>query len=716
MKIIFSLCLYSLFISQSWTADYPESNKIKVVTEYHGIAVEENYRWLENWDNKAVKEWSKAQNITTRNYLDQLPYRQQLSARIEQIKAEKIKNYFSATHAGERAYFFKNQPSKQQALLVEVSLTADQKTERIIFDPNEVDKSGATTIDWYRISPDGKLVALALSKNGSEVSNLHIVDIMSGKQVDHIIPRVNAPTAGGDIAWLSDSSGFYYTRYPRVGERGPEDMNFYQQLWFHKLGSELIADRYEIGREFPRIAELGIRIDRNSGQLLVNMQYGDSGQFQLHLKDNDGKWRQISDYDNEVVQAEFVNKDTLLVLSRKNAPRGKFLLWDLSSKNDVSETEIVPQSDVTLASDFWSSPTFIVHHKHIYATVIDGGPSYVRVFNLQGERLATPPIPELSGIGQLAPWGANELMIRQYSNLTSNKWLRLNVEHNEVLDTAFSSYSTVDFADATVVREFAVSKDGTKVPVTIIHPKGIALNASHPVLLTGYGGYGISLKPHFLASRKVWLEQGGIIAIANLRGGGEYGEDWHRQGMLTKKQNVFDDFAGVMSHLIKRRYTKPTMLAIEGGSNGGLLMGAMITQHPGLFAVTISHVGIYDMLRSELEANGEFNIPEFGTVKDEAQFKALHAYSPYHHVETGTHYPAILFMTGENDGRVDPLHSRKMTAALQAANASKNPILLRTSSSTGHGSGTPLSEGIKQDVDRFSFLFATLGIKYQNAN
>jgi len=252
------------------------------------------------------------------------------------------------------------------------------------------------------------------------------------------------------------------------------------------------------------------------------------------------------------------------------------------------------------------------------------------------------------------------------------------------------------------------------VPVNIIMGKDAKLDGSSPLLLTGYGGYGVSLSPGFNPTRKIWLEQGGIYAQANLRGGGEYGEDWHRQGMLAKKQNVFDDFHAVMRYLVETKYTQADKLVIEGGSNGGLLMGAMLTQHPKDFQATISHVGIYDSVRSELSPNGAFNIPEFGTVEDPELFKALYAYSPYHHVEK-TSYPAILFMTGENDGRVDPMHSRKMTAALQYANSSDKPVILRTSGNTGHGAGTPLSEAISQQVDRLVFLFDNLGMEYKSA-
>jgi prolyl oligopeptidase len=274
--------------------------------------------------------------------------------------------------------------------------------------------------------------------------------------------------------------------------------------------------------------------------------------------------------------------------------------------------------------------------------------------------------------------------------------------------------TSIHFDDAEVVREFAVSKDGTRVPLNIIRRKGTKLDGTNPTLLYGYGGYGVNLNPGFLGSRgRIWLDQGGVYVIANLRGGGEYGEQWHKEGNLTHKQNVFDDFTACAEHLIQRKYTSPAHLAIMGGSNGGLLMGVELAQHPELFRAVVSSVGIYDMLRVELDPNGAFNITEFGTIKDPEQFKALYAYSPYHHVQDGTKYPAVLFLTGENDHRVNPMNSRKMTARLQAANASDHPILLRTTAIAGHGIGTALDEQIEQGADIFSFLFDQLGVKYQ---
>jgi len=346
----------------------------------------------------------------------------------------------------------------------------------------------------------------------------------------------------------------------------------------------------------------------------------------------------------------------------------------------------------------------------LYVADLLGGPSQIRRFDLNGKNETVIPIPQISAVQEMVALEDGSLLFRDVSYTEPAAWFHCGNEKLEPAKTALRSTSPVSFADIEVTREFATSKDGTKIPLNILFRKGLKRDGHNPTLLYGYGGYGISMSPNFDFTRRLWFDRGGVYVVANIRGGGEFGEEWHKAGNLTKKQNVFDDFSAAAEYLIKENYTRPEKLALEGGSNGGLLMGAMITQHPDLMRAVVSQVGIYDMLRVELAPNGAFNVTEFGTVKDPAQFKALYAYSPYHHVVDGTKYPAVLMMTGANDGRVAPYHSRKMTARLIEANKSGNPIFLRTSSSAGHGIGTALSERVKQLADVYAFLFARLGM------
>ncbi len=401
----------------------------------------------------------------------------------------------------------------------------------------------------------------------------------------------------------------------------------------------------------------------------------------------------------------------------KDAPRGKILTLPLDGKTELKDAAtIIPESEAVIENILSTA-------SYLYLSELIGGPSRLRRFDLDGKNGRELPIPANSGVGGLVAMEDfakdNSVLFRLTSFTQPDAWYlcappawstRGPKDDARITKTALAKTSPVSFNDIEVVREFAVSKDGTKVPLSILHRKGMKLDGSNPALLTAYGGYGTSLRPGFDSDRRLWFDRGGVIAIANVRGGGEYGEEWHLAGNLTRKQNVFDDFAACARHLAERGYTQPAKLAVEGGSNGGLLMGAFLTQHPDMARAVVSHVGLYDMLRVELDPNGAFNVTEFGTVKDPAQFQALHAYSPYHHIVDGTPYPAIFFLAGETDGRVNPAHSRKMAARLQAATASKNPVLIRLSSASGHGIGTALSERIAQDADVFAFLFDQLGM------
>jgi prolyl oligopeptidase len=330
----------------------------------------------------------------------------------------------------------------------------------------------------------------------------------------------------------------------------------------------------------------------------------------------------------------------------------------------------------------------------------------------RGKAKLLPPVPILpvSSVQGTLSTGDDELLFRNQSFLEPPAWFRFDPKRAQVTRTDLYQTSIASFADAEVLRESCKSKDGTLIPLSILRKKGTPLDGSNPTLLSGYGGYGISMSPRFRPIWRLWLDHGGVFALANLRGGGEFGEDWHLSGNLTKKQNVFDDFTACAEHLIQSKTTNPAKLAIMGGSNGGLLMGAALTQHPELFRAVVSYVGLYDMLRVELSPNGAFNVTEFGSVKDRAQFDALYRYSPYHALKAGIAYPPVLFVTGANDPRVDPYHSRKMTARLQAIAEARRPILLRASSDTGHGGATPLSSEIAENVDVYSFLFAQLGM------
>lgn len=715
--------LMPLLIAAVAAAATPPAAPQKPVTDtYHGIAVVDPYRWLEDWSDSAVKAWSDAQNRHARSVLDALPNVADIRARVTEILSAQSISYGDLAFEGGRLFAMKRQPPKQQPFLVVMDSPLRPESARVLVDPNQMNAKGTTAIDWYVPSPDGKLVAVSISEGGSESGNLHIFEVASGRQVFEVVPRVQNGTGGGSAAWLPDSRSLFYTRYPQGDERPPADRDFYMQLYHHTLGTQPAQDRYEIGKDFPKIAELHVATT-SEGVALVSMQKGDGGEFQHYFRTLDGKWLQLTRYEDRIVQAVLGHSadgraTPVYLVSLKDAPRGKLLKLTLDNRTgdgaDLAKAAVlISQGRDTLVSAFGRhADNLVATATRIYATYQLGGPEEIRVFDTDGKPLKAPTQFAVGSVGGITPVSerGDGVLFYDTSYIDAPLWFAFDPEAGTTTKTPLSSVPPVDFSDCEVAREQAVSKDGTKVPVNIIHKKGIALDGSHPCVVSGYGGYGMSRTPGFNSARRVLIEQGVVIAEANIRGGGEFGDDWHRQGNLTRKQNVFDDFAAACRHVIKAGYTRSDRLAIQGGSNGGLLMGATFTQHPGLARCVVSSVGIYDMLRVELSPNGAFNIPEFGTVKDEAQFKALYAYSPYHHVRDGVKYPRILFLTGANDPRVDPMQSRKMTAHLQAAGAS---CLLRTSMDSGHGMGSSLKQRIEETVDVDAFLFSELGVAYR---
>lgn len=676
----------------------PATKKVPVTDTYYGIKVVDDYRWLENPNDPAVVKWVAEQNRYTRAHLDGISQRAAIEKRLLDLSTNRPPSYGALIQKGAHLFAMKFQPPKEQPFLVTLNSINDKASERVIFDPVVLDPSGKTEIDFFVPSLDGRRVAISLSHGGSESGDVHVYDVATGKETGDVIAGVNGGTAGGDVAWNAGNSGFFYTRYPRQGERPKADMDFYQQVWFHKLGTPVSEDRYEIGKEFPRIAETSLDTSPDGHTILASVRNGDGGEVEHFTRSQDGAWRQVTHFADAVTQVRFGGDGNLYLLSHKNAPTGKI--------SSIEGRTIVAPGKLAIES-------FLPTDHDLYVSYMAGGPSELKVFSLDGKSERSIPILPVSAIFGLTRLGGDTIALMNGSYLEPANWYTFDPASGNMRDTALKITFPVNFNDSVVDRVMVTSKDGTKVPLNIIHRKTMKLDGTNPTNLSGYGGYSISVKPGFSTTRRLWLDQGGVYAIANLRGGGEFGEAWHEQGKLTRKQNVFDDFAASAKYLIDHKYTSPSHLAIEGGSNGGLLMGAALVQHPELYGAVVSHVGIYDMLRVELSPNGAFNVTEFGTVKDPAQFKALYAYSPYHHVVNGTKYPAVLMLTGANDPRVDPMNSRKMVARLQAATASTRPIFLRSSSGSGHGIGTAFSEAIAQQTDVFAFLFDQLGMKFK---
>jgi len=677
------------------------------VDEYHGVKVTDDYRWLENWDDPEVRAWSEAQNAYARSVLDKLPAVPEIRARLTELEMGASADYFGLIRRQSLLFALKNQPPKPQPLLV-VLTSADQPgDERIILDPEAVDPTGRTTIDWFVPSLDGKLVAVSLSSGGTESGTVHVYEVASGRETGDVIPRAHGGTAGGSLAWAADGSGFFYTRYPRPDERPPADLYFYQQVYYHRLGTPTDRDTYELGKDQPRIAEFTLSTDPDGRYVLASVENGDGEEFAHFIRSTSvgpGRWIPISGFSDRVIAVRLGPGGMLYLLSRDGAPRGKILRTPAEAPSLATAELVVPQSEATIQG-------FLPTAGRLYVLDQLGGPSRLRVFELDGRPLKPVDLPPVCSVHGLVALDGDDILYLSQTYITPPAWFHYSAASGQSRKTALAKTSPADYSDCEVVRELATSRDGTQIPINIIRKRGTPLDGRNPTVLWGYGGFGACESPAFSPRRRVFIEQGGVWATAVIRGGGEFGEEWHRAGSLTNKQNCFDDFYAAAQHLIHAGYTCREKLAIFGGSNGGLLMGATFTQHPDLCAAVVSSVGIYDMLRVELSPNGAFNVTEYGTVKDPDQFKALYAYSPYHRVQDGVRYPAILFLTGQNDPRVDPMQSRKMTARLQAANP-ENLVLLRTSAHTGHV-GSSLADRIEQSVDIYAFLLAQLGVRYQ---
>lgn len=722
-----------------------------VTHTYFGTSVTDDYEWLEDGQSAETRAFVDAENALTRSTIDAFPERAAVRERVASILSAAAADWFAVTSENGQLFALKEAPPKQQRLLVALGPAGGAKlpagADRVIVDPNALDPSGKTTIDFFVPSPDGQTLAVSLSKDGTESGDLHLIDVATGKDKNETIPRVYGGTAGGSVAWNADGTGFHYTRYPRPGERSAADTDFYQQVYFHRVGTPDSADTYAMGRELPRIAEIELvrSSDFDGGKrTLARVANGDGGEIEFHLLES-GRWTRLSRFEDELFAATFGPDGKIYAVTRKNAPRGKVIALSPPFV-ERQQLDVIPESADAVIEDL------IVTKSSLYTIETADGPSRVRRFPLgvKAEPLAqepkkppptqskkgapTPkpsatapaiipagarglaaailPLPPVSSVGSAIKIGAEDLLFRLESYVEPPKWMLYKASEHRLVATGLTKKPAFDMNDVEVSRESCVSKDGTRVPMTVLKKKSakVPFDGSMPGLLTGYGGFGVVVKPKMRATFRVWLDHGGVVAEANLRGGGERGEAWHRAGYLTKKQNVFDDFAACAKALFDLNYTRPDRLAISGRSNGGLLMGAALVQHPEMFRAVAAAVGIYDMLRNELSPNGAFNVTEYGSVKDEAQFRALHAYSPLHNVKNDVAYPAVLFLTGANDPRVDPYHSRKMTARLQGSMAkpierqATHPILLRADASTGHGMGNPLSAEIEEVTDTLTFL------------
>ncbi len=705
MRVASAILSLPLVLLPAARAAEPVTPKVPVSDTYHGVRVVDDYRWLENGEAPRVKAWSEAQNVHARALLDRLAGTEALRARIAYLMTARPASLSHLVSRRGRYFAVCSDPAhKQQPWIVLLaSLTSDEGA-RTLVDPNTIDPSGHTSFDWFVPSPDGSRLAVSLSRGGSETGSLHVVDVATGRETGDVIPGVQKGTAGGSASFTADGKGIFYTRYPLQGERAKEDLDFYQQVYSHVLGTPIAEDRYSFGRELPRVAEIALDASEDGKRHLALVQNGDSGDFALYvLPEGAADWQGVATFADGIVEAQFGRDGAIWAVSKKGAPRRRVLRIAAANLSLAAARTVLDERAGVIEA---IAPT----RTRLFTIEALGAKSQVRSYDFEGNLVDELPAPPMSAAVELRRLEGDSVFYSVTSFLKPRAGYVYGSVRKISTPTVLRQTPVADFADTEVIEERAISKDGTLVPMFILQPKGTKRNRGNPTVLTGYGGFGLSQAPFYSDLRHVLIERGVVMVYAILRGGGEFGEEWHDAGRLTRKQNVFDDFLACARRLVELRITQPERLAIEGGSNGGLLMGAAFTQAPKLFRAVVSHVGIYDMLRVENSANGQFNIVEFGTVKVPEQFRALYAYSPYHRVRNGTRYPAILMPTGANDPRVDPMQSRKMVARLQAADP-RATVLLRTSGSTGHGGiGASVNDAVSLQTDVDAFLFQELGV------
>lgn len=676
--------------------------RVDVVEEtLHGRKIRDPYRWLEQSDAPETQEFVRQQWTYARSVLDSLPGRDQIRQRLTELLS--IGTIGTPQVGGNFYFYFRREGTQNQPIIyVREGVNAE---DRALIDPNQLAADGTMAVDWWYPSHDGKYVAYGLSAGGSEMSTLRVIETATGKLLPDTIERTRAAS----LAWRPDQSGFFYTRYPRKGDVPEGEEVYHRHVFYHSLGTDPEKDPLIFGEGRNPEDWPNADLSEDGRFLLITVEQGwtRTELFLMDLVAGTPAIR-ITDGKNFIYRGEIFRGD-LYVISNEDASRYRVFKTSLDHPGREFWRELVPHSDAVLQA-------IDIIHGDVFALYERNATSEIKVFSTDGRFLGDVRLPGLGSVtGFGGEWDSKEMFFGFQSFTVPASVYRIDLTQPNALSTpavwAKIDAPSINPSDYEVKQVWYASKDGTRVPMFIFHKKGLELNGHSPTLLTGYGGFNISLTPTFTGDRYLWLQRGGVFAVANLRGGAEFGEEWHRAGMLDKKQNVFDDFIAAAEYLVEQKYTDHERLAIRGGSNGGLLMGAMLTQRPDLFHAVVCQVPLLDMLRYQNFQIAKLWIPEYGSADDPVQFEWLYAYSPYHHVKRGTQYPATLFMTAESDTRVDPLHAKKMAALLQAeaANGKDRPILLRIETKAGHGAGKPIAKIVDELTDMYSFVWWMVG-------
>jgi prolyl oligopeptidase len=682
--------------------DYPKTKKVEQIDDYHGVKVADPYRWLETdvRTSKDVADWVAAENKITFDYLGSIAEREPIRKQLTTLW--NYEKYSVPYKKGTHYFFSKNNGLQNQSVVYTLDKWTD--TPRVLLDPNTWSKDGTVALGGLSISDDAKYAAYQVAEAGSDWEIIRVVDVATSQPLPDEIKWVKF----SGISWTKDDKGFFYSRFPAVeAGKAYQSLNRDQKIYYHRLGTPQSDDVVVWYDASQPEWNYGAEVSEDGRYLIITTTKGTAAKNQVHVKDlQDPYAMPVTVVDKIENDYSFVGNDGPVLYFRTDlkAQKGRLIAIDLRNPASENWKELVPESEATLQGAGY------VGHR-LVANYLRDAHSEIRLFDTSGKLVRTM---ELDGIGSAGGFNGrsddNETFYNFSSYATPPSIYRYDLATGEK-QLLFRAKVAMKPEEYEVKQVFYTSKDGTKVPMFISYKKGLKLDGSNPTLLYGYGGFDISMTPGFSISRLTWMNMGGVYAVANLRGGGEYGEAWHEGGMKLHKQNVFDDFIAAGEYLVKNGYTKPARLAIQGGSNGGLLIGAVENQRPDLFGATLPAVGVMDMLRFNQFTAGRYWVDDYGSSANADEFKALYAYSPYHNIKAGTKYPATLITTADTDDRVVPGHSFKYAAAIQEAQAGTAPVLIRIETRAGHGGGKPTAKIIEETTDQLAFLVKNLGMK-----
>jgi prolyl oligopeptidase len=681
---------------------YPEIPKVDQVDEYFGTKVSDPYRWLEEdvRESKRVAEWVEAENKVTFGYLDQIPERDTIREKL--TKLWNYEKFSSPFKAGTKYYYFRNDGLQNQSVLYEIdNLNADPV---VVIDPNGWSEDGTVALSDIVFSDNGKYLAYSIQDAGSDWRTWKVMEVESRKLLEDELKWIKFSS----VTWTQDNKGFFYARFdePAQGEAF-QSLNLGQKIYYHRVGTSQADDVLVFHR--PDQPEWGyeLTVSEDGRYLIITVWKGTADRYRVFYKDLAEPFGMplelITEFENEY---SFIGNEgeTFYFKTDLNAPNKRIIAIDINKPAKENYQEVLPEGEEPIASVGLVANMFVVSQ-------LKDAHTRIRMYDMTGKFVREVELP---GMGTASGFGGKRVETETFYSF-SNYVIPPSIYRYDMLtgESSLLRRSNVDFKteDYILTQVFYTSKDGTKVPMFIAHHKDVKLDGNNPTLLYAYGGFNISLTPSFSVSRAGWMKMGGVFALANLRGGGEYGESWHQGGMIEKKQNVFDDFIAAGEWLIANKYTTNKKLAIQGGSNGGLLVGAVMTQRPDLWGAALPAVGVMDMLRFHQFTAGRYWVDEFGSSETEAHFPVIYKYSPYHNLKPGTEYPATMVTTADTDDRVVPGHSFKFAARLQECQAGKEPVLIRIETRAGHGSGKPTKMIIEEVADEYAFLLKVLGMK-----